>query len=96
MVDKVNYPLTYDKSKLSGPQIVEAIYNRTKGDAVIVTEVGQHQMWAAQFYQYKKPRTFLTSGGLGTMGYGLGASIGAKWAALKRPLLISQETDVSV
>ena len=78
MVDKVNYPLTYDKSKLSGPQIVEAIYNRTKGDAVIVTEVGQHQMWAAQFYQYKKPRTFLTSGGLGTMGYGLGASIGAK------------------
>ena len=78
MVDKVNYPLTYDKSKLSGPQIVEAIYERTKGDAVIVTEVGQHQMWAAQFYKYKKPRTFLTSGGLGTMGYGLGASIGAK------------------
>ena len=50
----------------------------TKGDAVIVTEVGQHQMWAAQYYKYKKPRTLLTSGGLGTMGYGLGAAMGAK------------------
>lgn len=78
MADKVNYPLTYDKSKLSGPQIVEAIYDRTKGDAVIVTEVGQHQMWAAQFYKFKEPRQLITSGGLGTMGYGVGACIGAK------------------
>ena len=53
-------------------------YRVTKGDAIITTEVGQNQMWAAQYYKYKEPRTFLTSGGLGTMGYGLGASIGAK------------------
>ena len=57
---------------------MEAIYDITKGEAVITTEVGQHQMWAAQFYKYDKPRKFLTSGGLGTMGYGLGASLGAK------------------
>ena len=72
------YPLRYDKEQLTGPGIMETIYDITQGDAVIVTEVGQHQMWAAQFYKYKKPRTFLTSGGLGTMGYGLGASLGAK------------------
>lgn len=72
------YPLRYDKSLLTGPFIVEKIYEITRGDAIITTEVGQHQMWAAQFYQYKAPRTFITSGGLGTMGYGLGASLGAK------------------
>ena len=72
------YPLRYDKSVLTGPYIMETIYDMTKGDAVIVTEVGQHQMWAAQYYKYKKPRTLLTSGGLGTMGYGLGAAMGAK------------------
>ena len=72
------YPLRYDKNVLTGPYIVESIYNMTKGDAVIVTEVGQHQMWAAQYYKYSKPRTLLTSGGLGTMGYGLGAALGAK------------------
>lgn len=75
---KNTYPLTYHKDVLSGPFIIEEIYKLTKGDAVITTEVGQHQMWAAQFYKYTKPRTFLTSGGLGTMGYGLGASLGAK------------------
>lgn len=75
---KEKYPLTYHKEVLTGPFIVEEIYRQTKGEAVISTEVGQHQMWAAQFYKYTKPRTFLTSGGLGTMGYGLGASIGAK------------------
>ena len=72
------YPLRYDKNALTGPGIIETIYELTQGDAIITTEVGQHQMWAAQFYKYKAPRTFLTSGGLGTMGYGLGASIGAK------------------
>ena len=57
---------------------MEDINRQTKGDAIIVTEVGQHQMWAAQYYKYLKPRRLLTSGGLGTMGYGLGASLGAK------------------
>ncbi len=75
---KNRYPLTYHTGVLTGPAIMEEIYNQTKGEAVITTEVGQHQMWAAQFYQYAKPRTLLTSGGLGTMGYGLGAAIGAK------------------
>ena len=74
------YPLRYDKTQLTGPFIMETIDELTKGDAIICTEVGQHQMWAAQYYKYRKPRTFLTSGGLGTMGYGLGASIGAKMA----------------
>lgn len=75
---KASYPLKYHPEGLSGPFVVEEIYRQTKGDAVIVTEVGQHQMWAAQYYKYTKPRTLLTSGGLGTMGYGLGASLGAK------------------
>ena len=74
------YPLRYAKTQLTGPFIVETIDELTKGDAIICTEVGQHQMWAAQYYKYRKPRTLLTSGGLGTMGYGLGASIGAKMA----------------
>ena len=74
------YPLAYDKSRLSGPQIIEKVYELTEGDAIISTEVGQHQMWAAQFYKYKEPRQLLTSGGLGSMGYGLGASLGAKIA----------------
>ena len=72
------YPLRYDKNTLTGPYIVQTINEITRGDAIIVTEVGQHQMWAAQYYQYRQPRTLLTSGGLGTMGYGLGAAIGAK------------------
>ncbi|MDD2958167.1 MAG: biosynthetic-type acetolactate synthase large subunit [Lachnospiraceae bacterium] len=75
---KEKYPLKYDHEALTGPGIMEEIYQETKGDAIIVTEVGQHQMWAAQYYKYSKPHTLLTSGGLGTMGYGLGASIGAK------------------
>ncbi|MDD7026294.1 MAG: biosynthetic-type acetolactate synthase large subunit [Lachnospiraceae bacterium] len=75
---KEKYPLRYDKSQLSGPYIMEEIDRVTKGDAIITTDVGQHQMWAAQYYHYTKPRTFLSSGGLGTMGYGLGACIGAK------------------
>lgn len=75
---KEKYPLAYAKDHLTGPYVVEEIYHQTKGDALVVTEVGQHQMWAAQMYQFTEPRTLLTSGGLGTMGYGLGASIGAK------------------
>ena len=75
---KEKYTLTYHHEKLTGPFVVEEIYRQTNGEAIITTEVGQHQMWAAQFYKYTKPRTFLTSGGLGTMGYGLGACIGAK------------------
>ena len=75
---KEKHPLTYHPEGLTGPYIVEEIYRQTNGDAIITTEVGQHQMWAAQFYKFTKPRTFLTSGGLGTMGYGLGASLGAK------------------
>ena len=75
---KVKYPMTYHQERLSGPGLIEKIYELTKGDAIITTEVGQHQMWAAQYYKYKSPRQFLTSGGLGTMGYGLGAAIGAK------------------
>ena len=75
---KAKYPLTYNEDKLTGPYIIEKVYEVTNGDAIISTEVGQHQMWAAQYYKYKEPRTLLTSGGLGTMGYGLGAAIGAK------------------
>lgn len=74
------YPMKYPEAGLSGPFVIEEIYRQTKGDAIMVTEVGQHQMWAAQYYKYSKPRTLLTSGGLGTMGYGLGAAIGAKTA----------------
>ena len=75
---KEKYPLRYDHSQLTGPYIIEKLYELTKGDAIITTEVGQNQMWAAQYFKYKEPRTFLSSGGLGTMGYGLGAAIGAK------------------
>ena len=77
---KKDFPLKYDKSSrgIKPMYVIEKIYEITKGDAIICTEVGQHQMWTAQFYKFSQPRTFLTSGGLGTMGYGLPASIGAK------------------
>ncbi len=75
---KEKYPLKYDNSALSCPYVIEEIDRVTNGEAIISTDVGQHQMWAAQYYKYTKPRTFLSSGGLGTMGYGLGACIGAK------------------
>ena len=77
---KEKYPMTYDKGVLTGPEIMEKLYELTDGEATVVTEVGQHQMWAAQYYKYKRPHQLLTSGGLGTMGYGLGASLGAKLA----------------
>ena len=75
---KEKYPLRYDENALSCPYIMEQIDKVTEGKAIITTDVGQHQMWASQFYHYTKPRTFLSSGGSGTMGYGLGACIGAK------------------
>ena len=75
---KEKYPLKYDSDRLTCPYVIEEIDRVTKGEAIITTDVGQHQMWAAQYYKYSKPRTFLSSGGLGTMGYGLGACIGAK------------------
>lgn len=75
---KVKYPLKYDDTQLSCPYVIEEIDRVTKGEAIITTDVGQHQMWAAQYYKYTAPRTFLSSGGLGTMGYGLGACIGAQ------------------
>ena len=75
---KTKYPLRYDEDALTGPYVIEEIDRVTKGEAIISTDVGQHQMWAAQYYKYTQPRTFLSSGGLGTMGYGLGACIGAQ------------------
>ena len=75
---KTKYPLKYDDSRLSCPYVIETIDKVTGGEALITTDVGQHQMWAAQYYRYTRPRTFLSSGGLGTMGYGLGACIGAQ------------------
>ncbi|MCX8111151.1 MAG: biosynthetic-type acetolactate synthase large subunit [Syntrophorhabdaceae bacterium] len=78
---KKQYPLTYSKGDRLKPQyVIERIYALTKGDAIISTEVGQNQMWTAQFYKFLKPRTILTSGGLGTMGYGFPAAIGAQVA----------------
>ncbi len=75
---KKKYPVVVPDDGLTGPFAINYMYEKTAGDAVIVTEVGQHQMWAAQYYKYKEPRHFLSSGGLGTMGYGLGAAIGAQ------------------
>ena len=75
---KEKYPLKYETDKLTCPYVIEELDRVTEGKAIVSTDVGQHQMWAAQFYKYTEPRTFLSSGGLGTMGYGLGACIGAK------------------
>ena len=84
---KVRFPMKYDQDRLTGPYVVEEIYRATKGDAIICTDVGQHQMWTAQYYKFSKPRTLLTSGGLGTMGYGLGAAIGAKLAKPEKTVI---------
>ena len=75
---KKKYPLSYDQDRLSCPYVIEEIDKATDGKAIITTDVGQHQMWASQYYRFSEHRTFITSGGLGTMGYGLGACIGAK------------------
>lgn len=84
---KAKYPMTYHQERLSGPGLIEKIYELTEGDAIITTEVGQHQMWAAQYYNFKDPRSFASSGGLGTMGYGLGAAIGSKCGNPDRPVI---------
>lgn len=78
MARKEALPMTYNDEILTGPYVMERINELTNSDAIITTDVGQHQMWAAQYYKYRKPRQLLTSGGMGTMGYGLGACIGAK------------------
>ena len=77
---KERHPLKYDENKLTGQYVIEVLDRISPEDTIVVTEVGQHQMWTSQFYNFSKPRTFLTSGGLGTMGYGLGAAMGAKVA----------------
>lgn len=80
IADNKAKPFSYKKEKdvVKAQQVIERVSSLTGGDAVIVTDVGQHQMWAAQFYEVNNPRSFITSGGLGTMGYGLPAAIGAK------------------
>ena len=70
-------PVAEPEEGLNGPYMIRRLYEKTQGNAVITTEVGQHQMWAAQYYKFNRPRQLITSGGCGTMGYGLGASIGA-------------------
>ncbi len=75
---KETYPLAYDENVLTCPYVIEELDKATNGEAIITTDVGQHQMWAAQYYHYTSPRTFISSGGAGTMGYGLGACIGAQ------------------
>ena len=80
MARKDALPLNYNQETLTGPYVIEKLDEITNGEAIVVTEVGQHQMWAAQYYKYTEPRTLITSGGLGTMGYGLGAAIGVKSA----------------
>ena len=78
---KEEYPFQYEKGKhLTQQEAIDVLYQETQGDAIITTGVGQHQMWAAQFYKFKKPRTYISSLGLGTMGFGYPAAIGAKVA----------------
>ncbi len=94
---KSTYPLAYKqgKGKIKPQYVVEQIYSLTKGDAIITTEVGQNQMFAAQYYLFDKPRTFLSSGGLGTMGYGLPAAIGAQ-VAMPDKLVVDIAGDGSI
>ena len=82
-----SYPLNYNKTRLTCPRIIEKLDELTCGNAIITTDVGQHQMWAAQYYTFSRPRTLISSGGLGTMGYGIGAAIGAKIAFPDRKVI---------
>jgi acetolactate synthase-1/2/3 large subunit len=93
---KKEYPLTYQRNgTLKAQYVIERIFELTKGNAIITTEVGQNQMWTAQFYKFIKPRTMLTSGGLGTMGYGFPAAIGAQ-VAFPKALVIDIAGDGSI
>lgn len=83
--------LGMDMSRLNPQAVIEAVRQRTAVDTVIATDVGQHQMWTAQYYRFSKPRTFVTSGGLGTMGFGMGAAIGACIGNGKRTVLITSD-----
>ncbi|MBD3246884.1 MAG: biosynthetic-type acetolactate synthase large subunit [Candidatus Omnitrophica bacterium] len=88
---KEKHPLKYsvtDSPKIKPQHVIEELYRQTKGEAIISTEVGQNQMWAAQFYRYDHPRHFLSSGGLGTMGYGFPAAIGAKVARPEKEVIV--------
>jgi acetolactate synthase-1/2/3 large subunit len=89
---KVEKPLPYEKNGTNGEvkprEVLEEIYNQTKGEAIVATDVGQHQMWTAQMMPFDRPRSWLTSGGLGTMGYGLPAGIGAYFAAPDRQVVV--------
>ena len=87
---KKQNPDVYSFDTLNGPAAIKKIYELTNGDAIITTDVGQHQMWAAQNYTFKEPRTFLSSGGLGTMGYGVGAAIGAKYGRPDKVVINNQ------
>jgi acetolactate synthase-1/2/3 large subunit len=87
---KAEHGLTYDRTpgeRIKPQYVIEKLYEVTKGDAIITTEVGQNQMWAAQFFKFDNPRTFLTSGGLGTMGYGFPAAIGAQIAMPQKTVI---------
>ena len=87
------YPFSYEKgAHLTQQEVIEALYEETKGDAIITTGVGQHQMWAAQFFKFREPRTYISSLGLGTMGFGLPAAIGAK-VAFPEKLVINIDGD---
>ncbi len=93
---KKDYPLTYQKNNILKPQfVIERLFALTKGNAIITTEVGQNQMWTAQFYTFLRPRTMLTSGGLGTMGFGFPAAIGAQ-VAFPKALVIDVAGDGSI
>lgn len=87
MARKEALPMTYHPDGLTGPYIVERLSEITDNKAIITTDVGQHQMWAAQYYKFRTPRQLLTSGGMGTMGYGLGACIGAKVGMPDKPVI---------
>jgi acetolactate synthase-1/2/3 large subunit len=83
--------LDMDKSRLNPQSVIETVNKYAQKDTVIATDVGQHQMWVAQYYNFHEPRTFITSGGLGTMGFGLGASVGAAVATKKRTVLFTSD-----
>jgi len=86
---KKKYPMTYKEKDMIAPQhVIEAIDEITKGNAIITTEVGQHQMWAAQWYKYNNPRSFISSGGLGTMGFGFPASMGVKLGKPEKTVIV--------